>query len=319
MARLQFKRAAAAEPCAPARGRALRPREGAAGDRPLPGAGQAALRPRGPGVRHLPHGHREPAERARSSTGTATSRTRSCTSTRRRCATPPPTRSWRASATTPPTTSGSSARPSRSCGWRAPTRRRWSRQNALQTGDGVRAAGPARRPAARRRPVEAAARRAARHRPARTARRAAAPRGARRGALHRRRRCGRSRRARPLRVTVTRASRRAAGRSPSPAPTPRARQALRVPVRSRPSAGAERHRLVARRGRDPHHRRERRGGAGAPARPDRASDDRRHPHARRAARGAARLPVGAALPHLGRAAARARRRGRRRAGRLLPR
>ena len=44
--------------------RALRPRAGARRHRPLPEHRQRALRPRGPGVRLLPHGHRQPRERA---------------------------------------------------------------------------------------------------------------------------------------------------------------------------------------------------------------------------------------------------------------
>ena len=52
--------------------------------------------------------------------------TPSSTSTPRRCATRRPTRGSRPSATTPRTTTGSSARRSRSCGWRARTRRGWA-------------------------------------------------------------------------------------------------------------------------------------------------------------------------------------------------
>ncbi len=56
-------RAAALEPGAAARRRPLRPRQGAGRDRALPEAGAGALRARGPRVRLLPHGDREPRER----------------------------------------------------------------------------------------------------------------------------------------------------------------------------------------------------------------------------------------------------------------
>ena len=58
------KAAAAARGPRPGR-RALRRREVAAGHGPLPEARARALRPRGPRVRQLPHGHRQPRERAR--------------------------------------------------------------------------------------------------------------------------------------------------------------------------------------------------------------------------------------------------------------
>ena len=80
-----------------------------------------ALRPRGPRVRLLPHGDGQPRERPRGASAAAGAPTPSSTSTPRRCATPRPTGGWRRSATTPRTTTGSSARRSRSCGSRART------------------------------------------------------------------------------------------------------------------------------------------------------------------------------------------------------
>ena len=55
-----------AEPRAAARRRPLRPRQGAGRDGALPEAGARALRARGPRVRLLPHGDREPGGRASS-------------------------------------------------------------------------------------------------------------------------------------------------------------------------------------------------------------------------------------------------------------
>ncbi len=54
-----------AQPGAPARGRPLRPREGAGRDRALPEAGNGALPARGLRVRLLPHGHGQPRDRDR--------------------------------------------------------------------------------------------------------------------------------------------------------------------------------------------------------------------------------------------------------------
>ena len=96
---------------------------------------ERALRPRGPRVRLLPHGHGQPGERARGASAAAGGPTPSSTSTRRRCATRPPSPSSPRSATTPRTTSGSSARRWRSCGSRATTRPRLARIAALQTAD----------------------------------------------------------------------------------------------------------------------------------------------------------------------------------------
>ena len=112
----RVERAAGAAP----RGRrALRPREGARRHRALPGDRAAALRPRRPRLRLLPHGHgqprdraarlQRPAERRRSATWCPTRGcpTRRSTSTRRRGAMPPRSGASRASATTPRTTCGS--------------------------------------------------------------------------------------------------------------------------------------------------------------------------------------------------------------------
>ena len=180
--------------------------------------------------------------------------TPSSTSPPRRGATPRPTGGSPRSATTPPTTSGSCSRRAGSCVPRRP-------------GD-----------VAARRPRGAAA--TARRRaicgtlagdPADTAldRRAepqAAPRGARRRALHGAPRCGRSPTRRRCGITraddggwTFRVSRTLRLRAPG----------ARLPVRSGSPAGPQRDRVVAHGQHDPRHRRARRGGAGAAARPAR--------------------------------------------------
>ena len=77
-----------AQPRAAARRRPLRPRQGAGRHRALPEARAGALRPRGPRVRLLPHGHGQPGERARARSAAAGAPTPSCTSTPRRGVTP---------------------------------------------------------------------------------------------------------------------------------------------------------------------------------------------------------------------------------------
>ena len=90
-------------------------------------------RARGPRLRLLPHGHRQPRGRARRPTGAPSRPTSSSTSTPRRPATGAPTGGWRRSATTPPTTGGSCSRRGRSCGCGARTRGELDRLAALHT------------------------------------------------------------------------------------------------------------------------------------------------------------------------------------------
>ena len=186
------------------------PRAVAARHRALPDDGQGALQARGPGVRLVPHGHGQPAERpARLRQGHDVNYTQLYFDSTP-SATPPPTRSSPRSATTPRTTGGSSAPP----GDHAPQPRRRRRARAprgrpdgqeLRRGGappagldaalhhpGEAQAGVGRR-ADRRLPAEGARDRAAARRPHGRARRAAdalpgpAARGARHRALHRRR------------------------------------------------------------------------------------------------------------------------------------
>ena len=101
-------RAAAAR--AGARRRALRRRQGAGGHGPLPQARPRHARPRGPRVRLLPHGHRQPAGGAARVRRRYTWLGRRSTSTRRSPATPRPTAGCSSSATTPRTTTGRCSR-----------------------------------------------------------------------------------------------------------------------------------------------------------------------------------------------------------------
>ena len=148
----------------------------------------------------------------------------------------PPTRGSRPSATTRPTTSGSSARRGRSCGSRAATPSGWG-GSPRSSRRRLRAPGAARGRAAGR-PARAAVRRRRTPRCGPPRASSCGPRRWRRalhgrpGARDWRRRCG------------SRARTTAAGRSGSRAATP-PRAGARVPVRSRPSAGAQRDRLVA--------------------------------------------------------------------------
>ena len=74
---------------APRGRRALRPGQGAGRHRPLPDDRPRGAGPRGPRVRLLPHGHRQPPGRPARLRRRAARRTRGSTSTRRRRATPP--------------------------------------------------------------------------------------------------------------------------------------------------------------------------------------------------------------------------------------
>ncbi len=116
-----------AEPGAAARRRPLRPGQGARRHRALPQARRAALRPRGPRVRLLPHGHGQPRERPARRSAAAGASLRGALLRLDAAASRGGLRaSSRPSATTPPTTSGSSAPRWRSCGSRATTGRDWT-------------------------------------------------------------------------------------------------------------------------------------------------------------------------------------------------
>ena len=117
------RRGAAAAGGAPRGRRALRPGQGADRHRALPDDRARGAGPRGPRVRLLPHGDRQPPGRAAAPTARSGRPTRGSTSTRRRTATPTCSASSPRSATTPPTTCGSSARRARSCACPARTPR----------------------------------------------------------------------------------------------------------------------------------------------------------------------------------------------------
>ena len=140
-------RAAALQAQAPRGRRPLRPGQGARRHRALPDVRPGGARPRGPRVRLLPHGHRQPAGRARRLRRGRRRPTRGSTSTPRRRATPTSSAGWRASATTPRPTCGSSTRRARSCGCTATTAPELARLEALQTAQelGRGGAAPARR------------------------------------------------------------------------------------------------------------------------------------------------------------------------------
>ena len=113
--------------------RALRPGQGAGRHRALPDDRARGAGPRGPRVRLLPHGDREPPGRAAAPTARSGRPTPGSTSTRRRTATPTCSASSPRSATTRRTTCGSSARPARSCACTREDPGELARLQALQT------------------------------------------------------------------------------------------------------------------------------------------------------------------------------------------
>ena len=254
-----------AEPRAAARRRPLRPRQGAGRHRALPEAGASERFGREDLAfvsYHMGMGNLEGVHQRASAAGAAP--TPSSTSTPRRCATRPPTRGSPPSATTPRTTSGSSARRSRSCGMARSDPSRLGRLAALQTADDS-----ARRvllDGAPQGDLRDAAVRPRGHGAGRARGRAAAARGARRSRSTSAAEVRAISDAPALRVTARddggwtfRVSRDYASEAPG----------ARVPVRSRPTAGAQRDRLVALGALHPRHRLARREGARAAARPPR--------------------------------------------------